>query len=369
MTADNKYTKKELLKLQSRPLGEQYNFAITRMIEAIKETGGDILECFSGGKDSALLLDLYCEIASRMFGIKDVHVGYADTTNETKAMREYVPWFIDRCENKYGVKIHLTTTRPEGGATFASVVRDKGIPFISKMTAGTIRKTKKSMVEAGVTYDDVIKYAKSDVVSRDALREMGLNDTAVLALTGWSCKRNDFGKSFKIAKQWLPLLNCDIPLTEECCIILKETPLHNLKYPNVMTGEQANESKMREAVWLKHGCNYSPSPGNYKASPFGALSSQAILYGIHHRNVPLCPDYGEVQKCGDCYSCTKAKRTGCALCGFGIVYDPNRFVRLQETEPAKVAWAFKPRSEGGAGYRELCEYSNEYCGTKIAIPK
>jgi 3'-phosphoadenosine 5'-phosphosulfate sulfotransferase (PAPS reductase)/FAD synthetase len=365
---DNKYTKNELLRLQRRPLGEQYNFATTRMVEAFVATYGDILLSFSGGKDSALMLDMYCDIVTRMFGKRDVHVGYADTTNETKAMREYVPWFIDRCEKKYGVNIHMTTTRPKDGVTFASVARDKGVPFISKMQSGIISKTKRSMVSAGVTYTDVIKYAKQDIHSRDSLREMGLNDTAVLALTGWSCRRGDFGKEFRISKRWLPLLGCSVPLTNECCVILKETPLMDLKYPNIMTGEQAEESKLRENVWLRNGCNYSPSPGKYKASPFGALSSQAILYAIQHRNVPLCSDYGEVVKCGDCFRCTKAKRTGCALCGFGIVYDPDRFVRLQETEPAKVAWAFKPRSEGGAGYREICEYSNEYCGTKIIIP-
>ena len=125
---------------------------------------------------------------------------------------------------------------------------------------------------------------------------------------------------------------------------------------------------MRESAWLQHGCNYSPAPGKYKASPFGALSGQTILYALHHREVPICSDYGEIQKCGDCYKCSKAKRTGCALCGFGIVYDPDRFVRLAESEPSKVAWAFKSRENGGAGYRELCEYSNEYCKTKITIP-
>jgi hypothetical protein len=70
-----------------------------------------------------------------------------------------------------------------------------------------------------------------------------------------------------------------------------------------------------------------------------------------------------------CYRCTKAQRTGCALCGFGIKFDPERFVRLQETEPAKVAYAFKPISQGGLGYKEVCEYTNEYCKTKIVIPK
>lgn len=364
-----KYTAAELQWLQLRPLGEQYNTAVTRIIDAIKETKGDILICFSGGKDSALLLDMYCEIAAKMFDITKVHVGYADTTNETKTMRKYVPWFVDRCENKYGVKIHLITTRPKNNVTFASVIKEKGVPFISKQTAGMIRKTKSCMDAAGVSYEDVIKYAKADIHSRDSLREMGFSDSAILSLTGWSCNRNDFGKSFVIAKQWLPLLNCEIPLTERCCSILKEEPLHNLKYPAEMTGEQANESRNRANEWLKNGCNYHIPSGGYKSKPFGSLSAQAILYAIHYRGLPLSHDYGEVIRCGDCFKCTKAQRTGCSLCGFGIKFDPERFVRLAETEPEKIAWAFKPRAEGGAGYRELCEYSNEYCGTKIVIPR
>ena len=138
----SQYTKKQLCELQSRPLAEQYNTAITRIIEAIKDTAGDIIVSFSGGKDSALLLDMYCEIASKMFGYTSVYVGYADTTNETKAMREYVPWFIERCENKYGVKIHMATTRPANNVTFASVIKEHGLPFASKSIAGMIRKTK-----------------------------------------------------------------------------------------------------------------------------------------------------------------------------------------------------------------------------------
>ena len=71
---------------------------------------------------------------------------------------------------------------------------------------------------------------------------------------------------------------------------------------------------------------------------------------------------------GDSLKCTKAERTGCALCGFGIQYDPERYLRVAETDSAKIRWAFSPRAEGGGGYRELCAFANEYCGTKIIIP-
>lgn len=341
---------------------------IAKVMQAIVYTKGDILVCFSGGKDSALLLDVYCEIAS-MFGYNTVYVGYADTTNETRNMRQYVKWFIKRCEEKYGVKIELYKVRPKGNLTFADIIKTEGIPFATKAIAGAVRKTKSSMEKNNIKYSDIVEFAKPEIRCRDVLREMGLSDSAVLSLTGWSNNRQDFGTHFKISKMWLPLLDCEIPITEKCCLILKENPLQRLDNPRIMTGEQANESQKRESVWLEHGCNYILPNNGYKSMPLGSLSKQAVLYAIYYRNIPLCEDYGKVVKCeGDCYKCTEAQRTGCALCGFGIKYDPERFIRLQKSEPAKVNWAFKPRNQGGAGYRELCEYSNEYCKTKIIIP-
>jgi 3'-phosphoadenosine 5'-phosphosulfate sulfotransferase (PAPS reductase)/FAD synthetase len=205
---------------------------------------------------------------------------------------------------------------------------------------------------------------------------MGLSDTTVLALTGWSCNRDDFGTGFMLAKQWLPLLDLKrvtgISLSEKCCEILKKEPIARLNYPNIMTGEQAVESKNREHAWLKKGCNYVLPDGSVKSKPLGAVSLDAVLYAIKTREVPICADYGEIEtyckKGKECYRCTKAQRTGCALCGFGIKKDPDRFVRLQETEPAKIKVAFKPFNEGGLGFKEMCEYLNEYCKTKIIIP-
>ena len=146
--------------------------------------------------------------------------------------------------------------------------------------------------------------------------------------------------------------------------------MSRLNYPNIMIGEQAVESRTREYAWLKTGCNYKLPDNSIKSKPLGAVSLNAVLYAIVYRNIPLSADYGKVQYCEkkNCFSCTKAQRTGCTLCGFGIKYDPMRFVRLQETEPAKVAFAFKPYDEGGLGYKETCEFLNEYCGTNIVIP-
>lgn len=377
---DALYEKSDLIRFINEPLHMQYQRILAKIMEAILWTNGDIAIAFSGGKDSALMLDMYCDIISNVYTYlkdKPIKVMWANTTNETKAMREYVPFFIKRCEETYGVKIDFTEVTPEKGKNIISVMKEEGLPFISKSVASTIRKVKNSMDENGITYDDIKDLHEPTIYCRDALREMGLNDTTVLAMTGWSCSRNDFGTAFVLAKQWLPLLNiknltgCDIKFSEKCCNILKKEPMSRLNYPGIMVGEQAVESRTREQSWLKTGCNYRLPGGDMKSKPLGAVSLDAILYAIKERETPLSPDYGEVVYCDktQCYQCTKAQRTGCALCGFGIKFDPDRFVRLQESEPAKIAYAFKPFEQGGLGYKEVCEVLNSHCGLNISIPE
>lgn len=372
------FEKQDLIRFTNEPLEWQYQRILAKVMEAVNLTDGEIVIAFSGGKDSALLLDMYCEIA-KDFGKtnKPIQVAWADTTNETIAMRKYVPWFIERCQNKYGVEIHLHTVRPKDNQNIITVMRTEGLPFVSKMVSGLLRKVSKDMESNGVTYNDVKHLHNPTPESRDALIEMGLSNTTVIALTGWSRKLGDFGKDFVLPKQWFPLLDIknvtgkNIIFTEKCCDILKKEPVGRLNFPSIMTGEQAVESKMRELSWLKNGCNYQFSDGSVRSRPLGAVSLDAVLYAIKYRNVPICSDYGEVvfNEHENCYKCTKADRTGCALCGFGIKFDPQRFIRLQETEPSKVKIAFTPIERGGLGYREVCEYMNEYCKTNIQIPE
>ena len=377
---DNKFDKNDLNRFISEPLPRQYQRIISKIIEAIHWTNGDILICFSGGKDSALILDMYCEIVSTLFPHitkQPIKVAWANTTNESKAMTKYVPWFIKHCETKYNVTIDFNEVKPLNNDTIITVMRREGLPFVSKSVASLVRKVRNSMEKNGVTYDDIKDLHKPTIHCRDSLREMGLNDTTVCALTGWSCERDDFGTAFVLPKIWMPMLNikevtgCDIRFSEKCCVIVKKEPMSRLDYPNIMLGEQAVESRNREYAWFKTGCNYRFPDNSIKSKPLGAVSLDAVLFSLNYRQIPLSPDYGEVQYCNSekCYKCSKAQRTGCTLCGFGIKYDPERFVRLQETEPAKVAYAFKPFAQGGLGYLETCEFLNEYCGTSIAIPK
>lgn len=365
------YRKADLVEMWKRPLSQQYNTAFARIMKAIDDTKGDISLCFSGGKDSSLLADMYCEcICLTEHKNKPVQVYFANTTNETQTMLEFIESFIPWLERKYGVTIEFHETRPKGNLTWAKFVLENGIPLISKAQSKAVRYVKRDMKKTGCDYETVKRLANPEMKCVNELFDIGFSKSGVLSLTGWVASRKEFGNMFRVSRKWLPMVVCDIDLTEQCCVKIKEEPLHRLAGGNEMTGEQAEESAMREQTYLKTGCNIRLPNGEYKAKPFGPMTKDGILYSIQRRGTPICKDYGKIVKDENGhYRCTKAQRTGCALCGFGCQYDTERFVRLQETDPAKVKFAFKPKYEGGAGYKEAIEYMNENCGTNVIIPQ
>lgn len=371
MIGMNELTKAQLVEMWKRPVERQYDIAIAKILEAINATEGDITICFSGGKDSSLLLDMYCEVLlSTRYANKPIKVAFADTTNETLEMYRFVDFFVPYIEEKYGVNIDFAQVRPKHNQTWAAFVKENGIPLISKAQSKAIRAITLDMKKTGCDYETVVKLARQDMSAVNELLDIGFSKTGVLSLTGYVSTRQTFGKLFRVSKKWMPMLACDVDLTHLCCANIKESALESVNGENRMTGEQASESKTREAVYLKTGCNAKMADGGYSSKPFGAMTKDGVLFALNYRQTPICADYGEIVKdASGNFKCTKAQRTGCALCGFGCQYDTERFVRLQETEPAKVRFAFKPMSAGGAGYLEAIEYMNEYCGTNILIPQ
>lgn len=141
------FTKAQLIEMWKRPVERQYNVAISKILEAIVATKGDITISFSGGKDSTLLLDMYCEIVSQTaYSDKPVKVVFADTTNETSAMKKFIKEIIPRCKEKYGVEIDFQTVRPDG-TVWAKFVKDNGIPLISKDQSKRIQVVKRDVIK------------------------------------------------------------------------------------------------------------------------------------------------------------------------------------------------------------------------------
>lgn len=373
---DKAFTNKELQEMWKRTPQRQIAVCQAKILEAISKTKGKIQISWSGGKDSTFLLYMYCSIISTMKEYKDkpINVVFADTTNETKGIYKFVEFFPAYLEQTFGVKINLITVKPQKRRkpiTMVELVKEIGLPMISKETAKGISDVRKSMKTNGVKFDQIKDHLDPTPENRDYLWGLGLNKSTTLALLGWSCKANRFGKRRNIAKKWYPLLWDDAPeISARCCEFLKKEPIKRVKFDGVqMLGEMAEESELRKQRYLQTGCNGAITPhGTGTSKPLGAMTNQALLFGIKYYKVLIAEDYGEIVEENGCFKCSGEQRTGCALCGFGIVYDWGRFVRLQKTEPAKIKYAFTPKEKGGLGFLEVCEYINKYCKGKIQIP-
>ena len=129
-----------------------------------------------------------------------------------------------------------------------------------------------------------------------------------------------------------------IKVSSRCCYYMKEKPAddwakeHN-SYPYL--GLMASEGGQRELGLMKNGCNYY-GKSTVRSCPFAIFTRQDLLQLALDLNVPIPRAYGEIKRADDgtLYT-TRAQRTGCSMCGFGIHMEkrPHRFDRLREDNP------------------------------------
>ena len=102
--------------------------------------------------------------------------------------------------------------------------------------------------------------------------------------------------------------------------------------------------RKRLSAYQHTGCNESIVFGKGgKSKPMGPMTLQTELRNIKENGIPIFKHYGEVIEENGTYKTTGMYRTGCALCGFGLEFEPDRFIRLNEIEPARVRFAFRDR--------------------------
>ena len=91
---------------------------------------------------------------------------------------------------------------------------------------------------------------------------------------------------------------------------------------------------------MLHGCNYW-GKSTVRSAPFAIFSRHDLLQLAVDLRVPIPEIYGEIKKKpdGTLYT-TKAQRTGCSMCGFGIQLEkrPHRFDKLYFENPKE--WEF-----------------------------
>lgn len=131
-------------------------------------------------------------------------------------------------------------------------------------------------------------------------------------------------------------------------------------------GTLAEESKLREQAWVKHGCNAFDSD-KPTSQPLSFWTEQDILRYIYIEGLEIASVYGDIVGVDadgmeyeplpgvDCeMKCTGCKRTGCIFCGFGAHLEKDgetRFQRLAKTHPKQYEYCL-----GGGQWADNPDY-------------
>ncbi len=241
---------------------------------------------------------------------------------------------VSALEDKSIQRIHqelgVIALRPQKSKV--EVIREFGYPVISKETAGKI-----AHIQNPTPKNATVRHA---------------------IMTGETGEFGGFrkGTRMKLAKKWLQIFGgpenekegtnyqtAPFKVSDRCCYYLKEKPCDDYaketrRYPYM--GLMASEGGRRQKALMINGCNYY-GKSTTRSAPFAIFSRQDLLQLALDLKSPVPEIYGEiVRDSNGTLRTTKAQRTGCSMCGFGIHMEkrPHRFDRLRESNPKE--WAF-----------------------------
>jgi 3'-phosphoadenosine 5'-phosphosulfate sulfotransferase (PAPS reductase)/FAD synthetase len=216
---------------------------------------------------------------------------------------------IRRIHKELGVEIIV----PAKSKT--QILKEYGFPVISKDVATAIMYCRKGKV-----------WASNYLNGKNRLGEL-----------------DDYKKSRYMPYKFL--LDAPFPISSDCCRKMKEEPLNkwakeNNSYPYL--GLLASEGGRRQVHLMEHGCNYyGKQRKDVRSCPFAIFMRQDLLRLALELEVPVPEIYGTIEsKTNGTLYTTKAQRTGCQMCGFGVHIEkrPSRFDRLREKNPKE--WEF-----------------------------
>lgn len=240
-----------------------------------------------------------------------------------------------------------------------SVLEDKSIQAVHKEMGVIPIAPLKSKVEILQEYGfPVVSKLASAKISR--LQTPGDESPIVKAyMTGDMGAWGGFGHNdrFKLPDKWVELfgglyghfrpdLNCKcapFKVSDQCCFWLKEEPARRYQEEHGIwpfLGLMQSEGGRRQYSLRMHGCNYV-GKDTARSCPFNYFYRQDLLQLALDLHVHVPEIYGEIVREPDgTLRTTKAQRTGCSMCGYGIHLDgrPHHFDLLREQNPAE--WEF-----------------------------
>lgn len=265
---------------------------------------------------------------------------------------------VSSLEDKGNQRVHkaLGLTFVKSYKTKTQVLQECGFPVISKKIAGRINLLQ-NPTEKNKTVRHAIITGECGALGHFAKNSrMKLPDKWLRLFGGYENENEGVG-----------YLKPDFKVSNDCCYWLKEKPCddwakqHN-SYPYL--GIMASEGGQREEALIEHGCNYY-GKDTVRSAPFAIFMRNDILRlalemdKYYHEHLDIFEElyfqqpyskgtkyepvesivptaYGEIrQKENGDYYTTRAQRTGCSMCGFGIHLEerPHRFDILREDNP------------------------------------
>lgn len=302
-------TREDLRKLQAQSLDDKVQRTLGLISEWYAYWQNQCYVSFSGGKDSTVLAD----IAAKWCAIAEIplYLVFVDTGLEYPEIKEHVRTFAQYLRDKYDIDVQLTVLRPK--MTFAEVIAKYGYPLIGKETANKLSAKRRGA-----------KWAEKYVDP-------------------------NYDNVYNVSR-WIRLTEVDFNVSDQCCTVMKKSPAKeyvkdNGKMP--ITGQMADESRMRTRNWIAHGCNGFDMKAPI-SNPMSFWLEQDVLAYIKTYDIPIASVYGDVvfaddpeqirmdeSFCGEKLCATGCDRTGCIFCGFGAHLEKceGRFVRLKRTHP------------------------------------
>ena len=227
----------------------------------------------------------------------------------------------------------------------AQVIREFGFPVLSKEIAGKI-----------------------ELLQHPSDKNVTVRHAIITGETG-AYGGNRTGTRMQLPGKWLRLFGgadaegaalgyqaAPFLVSQKCCYYLKEKPCDDwAKAHNSVPylGLMASEGGRREKALMMHGCNYF-GESTIRSCPFAIFDRQDILRLAVELDVPVPEIYGKiVREPSGKLRTTKAQRTGCSMCGFGIHLDkrPHTFDLLYERNPKE--WDFWMNK---VGWGEVLDY-------------
>lgn len=398
----------DLRVMQSLPLDVKISMTRERIRQWVHEFGEDgCYVSYSGGKDSTVLL----HIIRNLCGYKDIPAVFVDVPTQYPELKEFAQSFDD----------NLVILKPK--ISFADVCQKYGFPMVSKEVSDAVENSRKYLSKilssreenASKPIDEPmfrsahgiadllgIERRKSkdgayqqllmgnipdEFLANAPVRVQGLFGKVLHAEHG--VKTNEYSRMYDKSKYRF-FLDAPFEISYQCCTAMKKAPVkkyHRDTGRCAITGQMADESKLRQSQWVKNGCN-GFSLKLPTSNPIAFWKENDVLQYIYENKIPICSIYGEVvedfgdqfdgqMSLGDFgfyqqekkFKCTGCQRSGCVLCCFGAQCErkeESRFLKLKQTHPKMYALldVFK---NNGVTFREAIEWYNERVGNRGKI--